>query len=61
MDPNPEKPKMMGMPYSFGYGVEDDDYDVNFSHSQRSDGKITEGQYTVQLPNGLTQVSLILS
>ncbi|XP_068230574.1 sialidase-like isoform X4 [Palaemon carinicauda] len=47
---------MMGMPYNFQFGVDDDDSGAMFSHVERSDGKSTSGQYKVTLPDGRVQV-----
>ena len=49
---------MEGMPYDFTYGVEDDESGNKYSHVESSDGKITQGEYRVLLPDGRTQVSM---
>ncbi|CAL4122113.1 unnamed protein product, partial [Meganyctiphanes norvegica] len=45
-----------GMPYDFGYGVEDEYRGVNFGANEESDGNVVRGSYTVQLPDGRTQI-----
>lgn len=50
---------MMGMPYNFQWGVDDDDSGAMFAHVEKSDGKSTSGQYRVTLPDGRVQVSTI--
>lgn len=44
------------MPYEFEWAVEDDYSGNVYSHREQSDGSHTEGQYTVLLPDGRTQV-----
>ncbi|CAL4089990.1 unnamed protein product, partial [Meganyctiphanes norvegica] len=48
--------KQPGMPYDFGYGVEDEYRGVNFGANEESDGNVVRGSYTVQLPDGRTQI-----
>lgn len=44
------------MPFNFAYAVKDE-YNGNIqSHNEDSDGKVTQGQYSVLLPDGRTQV-----
>ncbi|CAL4091475.1 unnamed protein product, partial [Meganyctiphanes norvegica] len=45
-----------GMPYDFGYGVKDEYRGVNFGQNEESDGNVVRGSYTVQLPDGRTQI-----
>ncbi|XP_066976646.1 fibrous sheath CABYR-binding protein-like isoform X2 [Macrobrachium rosenbergii] len=47
---------MMGMPYNFQWGVDDDDSGAMFAHVEKSDGKSTSGQYRVTLPDGRVQI-----
>ncbi|RZF33979.1 hypothetical protein LSTR_LSTR006895 [Laodelphax striatellus] len=42
--------------YAFSYAVKDQHSGDDFSHSQAHDGKATQGQYRVKLPDGRTQV-----
>ena len=49
--PYDESPK----PYAFTYGVSDSYTGTNFAHNEGSDGKLTEGRYTVHLPDGRVQ------
>lgn len=44
------------MPYNFAYAVKDDDYYVDYGHSETSDGKVVSGSYNVVLPDGRRQV-----
>lgn len=44
------------MPYDFGYGVKDEYRGVNFGQNEESDGNVVRGSYTVQLPDGRTQI-----
>ncbi|KAG7172982.1 Pro-resilin-like 4 [Homarus americanus] len=47
---------LKGMPFNFAYAV-NDEYSGNiYSHNENSDGLVTNGQYTVLLPDGRTQV-----
>ncbi|CAL4059348.1 unnamed protein product, partial [Meganyctiphanes norvegica] len=48
--------KPPGMPYDFGYGVKDEYRGVDFSQNEESDGNVVRGSYTVQLPDGRTQI-----
>ncbi|XP_046454052.1 cuticle protein 19-like isoform X4 [Daphnia pulex] len=41
-------------PYDFSWAV--NDYYNDYSHSERSDGKVTTGSYRVVLPDGRTQI-----
>ena len=43
---------MMLMPYSFQYGVDDDESGLDFGHKESSDGAVVTGTYYVQLPDG---------
>merc|ERR1712215_589745 len=44
------------MPFNYNYAV-DDHYSGNqFNHDSKSDGKVTEGEYRVLLPDGRTQI-----
>lgn len=44
------------MPFTFAYAV-NDEYNGNvFSHNEDSDGKVTQGQYSVLLPDGRKQI-----
>ncbi|XP_050738753.1 pro-resilin-like [Eriocheir sinensis] len=49
-------PAMEGMPYDFQYGVQDPESGNAFSHVENSDGRTTQGEYRVLLPDGRTQV-----
>ena len=51
---------MEGMPYDFQYGVQDPESGNTFSHVENSDGRTTQGEYRVLLPDGRTQVSVLL-
>ncbi|XP_066964277.1 uncharacterized protein [Macrobrachium rosenbergii] len=54
---NPPPPgQMEGMPYDFTWGVEDQGSGNSFSHVENSDGRTTQGEYRVLLPDGRTQV-----
>lgn len=44
------------MPFNFAYEVKDDYSGNDYSHSSNSDGRITEGEYRVLLPDGRTQI-----
>ncbi|XP_069157441.1 pro-resilin-like [Procambarus clarkii] len=46
-----------GMPYDFQWGVQDLDNGNAFSHVENSDGRTTQGEYRVLMPDGRTQVS----
>ncbi|CAL4108494.1 unnamed protein product, partial [Meganyctiphanes norvegica] len=48
--------KPPGMPYDFAYGVRDEYRGVNFAQDEENDGQVTRGSYTVQLPDGRTQI-----
>ena len=48
--------KQEGMPFNYNWEV-NDAYSGNvFNHGSKSDGKVTEGEYRVLLPDGRTQV-----
>lgn len=47
---------MEGMPYDFEWGVQDQGSGNAFSHVENSDGRTTQGEYRVLLPDGRTQV-----
>ncbi|CAL4180019.1 unnamed protein product [Meganyctiphanes norvegica] len=49
-----QKPK--GMPYDFGYGVQDEYRGVAYDHSEDSDGNVVRGSYSVLLPDGRMQI-----
>merc|ERR1712036_96608 len=49
--PYDETPK----PYAFEYGVADDYSGARFAQSGNTDGKVTSGSYTVNLPDGRVQ------
>lgn len=51
----PQPPKE-GMPYDFTWDVDDGDSGNFFSHVESSDGRTTQGEYQVLLPDGRTQV-----
>nr|XP_045591152.1 extensin-like [Procambarus clarkii] len=53
---SPATPGMEGMPYDFQWGVEDRDSGNAFSHVENSDGRTTQGEYRVLMPDGRTQV-----
>ncbi|KAG7168185.1 Pro-resilin-like 99 [Homarus americanus] len=53
--PPPTGP-MEGMPYDFQWGVTDQDSGNAFSHVENSDGRTTQGEYRVLMPDGRTQV-----
>ena len=42
--------------YKFGYAVKDDSQADDFSHQVSHDGRRTEGEYRVSLPDGRIQV-----
>lgn len=44
------------MPFDFGFEVVDQYSGNDFGHSSNSDGKVTEGEYRVALPDGRIQV-----
>ncbi|KAA0199326.1 Cuticle Protein CPR RR Uncl [Hyalella azteca] len=44
------------MPYDFQWGVDDAESGNSYSHVENSDGKTTQGEYRVLLPDGRTQV-----
>ncbi|XP_068232143.1 pro-resilin-like [Palaemon carinicauda] len=52
----PPTGQMEGMPYDFTWGVEDQNSGNSFSHVENSDGRTTQGEYRVLLPDGRTQV-----
>ncbi|KAK8405528.1 hypothetical protein O3P69_001828 [Scylla paramamosain] len=54
--PSAPSPAMEGMPYDFQYGVQDPESGNTFSHVENSDGRTTQGEYRVLLPDGRTQV-----
>nr|CAH0099285.1 unnamed protein product [Daphnia galeata] len=43
-------------PYDFTWAVKHDATYNDFDHSEKSDGKVTNGVYRVQLPDGRTQI-----
>ncbi|KAK3851409.1 hypothetical protein Pcinc_041943 [Petrolisthes cinctipes] len=43
------------IPYDFQYGVKDEYAGTDFNQNEESDGKVTRGSYTVQLPDGRKQ------
>ena len=43
-------------PYNFDYAVKYEPTYNDYSHEQRSDGKVTTGSYRVLLPDGRTQI-----
>ena len=45
-----------GMPFEFGYGVQDHYTGNDFSHNSESDGNVVNGEYRVLLPDGRTQI-----
>merc|ERR1711970_621759 len=45
-----------GKPFNYFWKVHDDYSNNHYSHDSKSDGKLTEGQYKVLLPDGRTQV-----
>ncbi|XP_068232133.1 cuticle protein 19.8-like [Palaemon carinicauda] len=47
---------MGGMPYDFGYGVDDPDSGNQFSQKEASDGNVVRGEYRVLLPDGRLQI-----
>lgn len=53
----PHATQMEGMPYDFNWGVDDEESGNSFSHVENSDGKTTQGEYRVLLPDGRTQVT----
>ena len=44
------------MPYEFAWEVKDEYSGNDYSHQEKSDGLITNGQYSVLLPDGRTQI-----
>ncbi|KAK4315453.1 hypothetical protein Pmani_013369 [Petrolisthes manimaculis] len=50
------KMMMNGMPYDFGWGVDDPDSGNQFSQKEKSDGNVVRGQYSVLLPDGRVQI-----
>ncbi|XP_063588695.1 uncharacterized protein LOC134765828 [Penaeus indicus] len=55
--PTPAAPAMMaGMPYDFGWGVDDPDSGNQFSQKEESDGNVVRGEYRVLLPDGRLQI-----
>ena len=44
------------MPFKFAYEVEDEYTGTQFEHNSNSDGKTTQGEYRVLLPDGRTQI-----
>ena len=49
------------MPFNYNWEV-NDAYSGNvFNHGSKSDGKVTEGEYRVLLPDGRTQVLYFFS
>ena len=44
------------MPYEFEWAVDHAPSGNHYSHREKSDGTLTEGQYAVFLPDGRTQV-----
>nr|XP_045603773.1 pro-resilin-like [Procambarus clarkii] len=51
-----DPPKQEGMPYDFQWDVQDPDSGNAFSHVENSDGRTTQGEYRVLMPDGRTQV-----
>ncbi|CAL4064358.1 unnamed protein product, partial [Meganyctiphanes norvegica] len=51
-----EPEKEEGMPFDFGYEVEDHYKGLDFDHNSNSDGKVVTGEYRVLLPDGRTQI-----
>merc|ERR1719431_1727935 len=45
-----------GMPFNYQWQVEDQYSGNVFNHGSKSDGKVTEGEYRVLLPDGRTQI-----
>ena len=45
-----------GMPYDFGWAVQEPDTGNDFTHEETSDGVQTSGQYRVNLPDGRVQL-----
>ncbi|KAF0312823.1 Pro-resilin [Amphibalanus amphitrite] len=45
-----------GMPYDFGWAVQEPDSGNEFTHEETSDGVLTSGQYRVNLPDGRVQL-----
>lgn len=45
-----------GMPFEFGYQVNDEYSGNDFSHRAESDGHVTEGEYRIALPDGRMQI-----
>ncbi|XP_046455921.1 cuticle protein 18.6-like [Daphnia pulex] len=43
-------------PYSFGYGVKDEETYNDFDHAENADGEVVTGSYRVALPDGRTQI-----
>ncbi|MPC52653.1 Pro-resilin [Portunus trituberculatus] len=52
---------MEGMPYDFQYVVQDPESSNTYSHVENSNGKTTQGQYRVLLPDGRTQSLSLLT
>merc|ERR1712183_400585 len=45
-----------GMPFAYNWAVDDEYTQNHFHHDTKSDGKVTEGEYRVLLPDGRTQI-----
>merc|ERR1712183_228298 len=48
--------KEEGMPFAYNWAVDDEYTNNHFHHDTKSDGKVTEGEYRVLLPDGRTQI-----
>ena len=44
------------MPYDFNWEVNDAEFGNEYRHQQSSDGRITQGEYEVLLPDGRRQL-----
>jgi len=56
VDPYQSKHKEPPKPYNFAYGVNDPYQGLDFGQNEESDGNTVQGSYTVQLPDGRTQI-----
>jgi len=45
-----------GMPFNYQWAVNDEYSGNQYNHDSQSDGKVTEGEYRVLLPDGRTQI-----
>lgn len=54
--PPPIEHDHKGMPYEFGYRVDDELTANHFGHNEASDGNVVTGEYRVLLPDGRTQI-----